>query len=178
VGHLRCVRSRSDAGALSNVSTRKWLEHRVPQSVPKWIWGALDRKTVSATFPKAHFCPARPDTMSGAPSPSPSHRGRTGDAGHNEMRGEEARGRRVSGTVNFNLTVAYLATEVIRAQRHLCLNGDGGAGETSRRCCAASTRRRRSHATARSRAIFPPLLACSRAFFPTPASIKGLPAQR
>ena len=149
-----------------------------PKPSPKGIWGAPDRKSVPAASPKALFCPARPYTVSGAPSPSPSHRGRSGDAGHNEKRGQPTRGRRVSGSVNFNLTVAYLATVVIRAQRHLCLNGDGGAGETSRRCCADETRRRRAHATARSRAIFPPLLVCSRAFFPTPASIKGLPAHQ
>jgi hypothetical protein len=34
----------------------------------------------------------------GAPSPSPLHRGRSGDAGHTEKRGEMWRDRRVSGT--------------------------------------------------------------------------------
>lgn len=70
-------------------------------------------------------------------------------------------------------------------QRHtnkasqLCLNGDGGASETSRQRCATSKRRRHSHATARCHAFFPPLLASSRDIFPpllaTSASIKDLP---
>nr|XP_051229431.1 uncharacterized protein LOC127347262 [Lolium perenne] len=58
-----------------------------PKASPKGIWGAPDKKSVPAASLKAHFCPARPDTVSGAPSPSPSHRGRSGDAGHNEKRG-------------------------------------------------------------------------------------------
>ncbi|XP_071679318.1 uncharacterized protein [Lolium perenne] len=58
-----------------------------PKASPKGIWGAPDKKSVPAASPKAHFCPARPYTVSGAPSPSPSHRGRSGDAGHNEKRG-------------------------------------------------------------------------------------------
>jgi hypothetical protein len=76
-----------------------------PKASPKGIWGAPDQKTVPVASPKAHFSPARP------------HRGRTGDAGHTKKRGGEWRGRLVSGTINFNLTVAYLATEVIGAQR-------------------------------------------------------------
>ena len=98
-----------------------WGEFRAspvasPKASPKGIWGAPDKKSVPAESPKALFCPARPDTVPGPPSPSPSHRGRSGDARHYEKRGGEWRGRRVSGTVNFNLTVTYLATEVIRAQ--------------------------------------------------------------
>ncbi|XP_071676801.1 uncharacterized protein [Lolium perenne] len=58
-----------------------------PKASPKGIWGAPDKKSVPAASPKALFCPARPYTVSGAPSPSPSHRGRSGDAGHNEKRG-------------------------------------------------------------------------------------------
>jgi hypothetical protein len=89
-----------------------------PVASPKGIWGAPDKKTFPVASPKDPFCPARPDTVSGAPSPSPPHRGRSGHAGHNEKRGGEWRGRSLSGTLNFNLTVAYLAKEVMRAVTH------------------------------------------------------------
>jgi hypothetical protein len=95
----------------------KSISSRVPKASPKGIWDAPDTKTISAAFPKVRFCPARHDTVFGAPSPSPSQRGRTGDAGHTEKRGGEWQGRLVSGTINFNLAVAYLATKVIGAQR-------------------------------------------------------------
>jgi hypothetical protein len=76
-----------------------------PKPSPKGIWGAPDRKCVPAASPKALFCPARPYTVSGAPSPSPSHRGRSGDAGHNEKRGQPTRARPVSGTGKIRLTL-------------------------------------------------------------------------
>ena len=76
-----------------------------PKPSPKGIWGAPDKKSVPVASPKALFCPARPYTVSGAPSPSPSHRGRSGDAGHNEKRGQPTRGRPVSGTGKIRLTL-------------------------------------------------------------------------
>jgi hypothetical protein len=78
-----------DEGAVCPISIR------VPQS----HLDALDKKTFPAAFPKTVFYPARPDTVSGGPGPSPPHRGRT------EKRGGEWRGRSVSGTEKIRLTL-------------------------------------------------------------------------
>jgi hypothetical protein len=41
----------------------KSISSRVPQSIPKGIWGASDKKTFSTASPKAVFCPVWPDTV-------------------------------------------------------------------------------------------------------------------
>jgi hypothetical protein len=86
-----------------------------PKAAPKGNWGAPIFFSFIAARPKASFRPARANTVSGAPSPSKLHTGRSGHTRHNEMRGEDTRARRVSGTFKFNLIVAYLAMEVIGA---------------------------------------------------------------
>jgi hypothetical protein len=76
----------------------KSMSNRVSQSDPKDIWGAPDIFSFPTVRPKGPFRPARPNTLSGAPSPSPVHMGRSGHVGHNEKRGEEWRARCSSDT--------------------------------------------------------------------------------
>jgi hypothetical protein len=52
----------------------------------KEIWGALDKKTFPAASLKSVFCPARPDTVSGAPTPSPPDAPGTSDTTRSEAR--------------------------------------------------------------------------------------------
>jgi hypothetical protein len=60
------------------------LEHLQPRPLKRFY--ASDKKTFPAASLKGSFCPTRPDTVPGGPSPPPPHRGRSGHAGHNKKR--------------------------------------------------------------------------------------------
>lgn len=144
----------------------KSISSGVPPKRPLKVFGT--RRTFfsfPAARPKGPFCPARPNTVSGAPSPSPVHRGRSRHAGHNEKRGEEWRDRRVSDSPTKRRSFALMATEG-QARRLI------GAAQPPHVACVRTPPRVLPA---------PPLLASSRATFPplpllaTPASIKGLP---
>jgi hypothetical protein len=76
---------------ISSARSQKSLPKSISSRVPQSNLGRAVQKNVSSRVPQSPI-------LSGAPSPSPSHRGRTGHPGHNENLGEATRGRRVSGS--------------------------------------------------------------------------------
>lgn len=75
--------------------------------------------------PKVSFCPARPNTASDAPCPSPLHMGRFGRAGQSEKRGWEWRARRVTDTRTTPNRLLPCDGVIIGAQRRCsCREGE------------------------------------------------------
>jgi hypothetical protein len=87
-----------------------------PKPSPTGFGARRTKKTFSAASSKAVFYPARPDMLSGAPSPSPTHRGRSGHAGHNKSEARCGGTDASTAHSSLDLTILYLATEGIGAQ--------------------------------------------------------------
>jgi hypothetical protein len=58
-----------------------------PKPSPKAIWGEPDKKNASSRVPQSPFFPGAARYGVRLPSPSPAHRGHTGDAGRTEKLG-------------------------------------------------------------------------------------------
>ncbi|KAK1631803.1 hypothetical protein QYE76_006118 [Lolium multiflorum] len=112
----------------------------------------------SSRVPKAHFCPARPDTVSGTPSPSPSHRGCTGTPDNSEA------GSHMSATICINRWFAsFLVAPSFRAShRHFRLASTSGESEPLSRLGLRRSCRRRRVAASQNAPSIPPHLRARR----------------
>jgi hypothetical protein len=88
--------TKCDDVTFGECNWRAFFVHGPPNVV--WFLGRAGHFLGPSRAPKGPFRLARPNTLSGAPSPSPLHRGRSGYARQREKLGGECRTRRVINT--------------------------------------------------------------------------------
>jgi hypothetical protein len=102
----RAVADRRQRGSATEFAQILWIVQSsivksIPMASPKAYPREFRARRTKSRFqlrvPKGLLSGAA-NTVSGVPSPFPLHMGRSGHTGHNGIRGEESRARRVSGS--------------------------------------------------------------------------------